>query len=119
MKSFADEGFNEFSKMLEEFSKKADEEKVLDVIEIGAKAFVDDLLKLPKPRSDISKSGYTHLIDSFAYKREKGEIVVGWGTYYGPMVEHGTRRMKAQPHFRSLYNQNKEKYQKLMISKLF
>ena len=66
MKIFADEGFNEFSKMLEEFSKKADEEKVLDVIEIGAKAFVDDLLKLPKPRSDISKSGYTHLIDSFA-----------------------------------------------------
>lgn len=93
-------------------------EKPTDVFLVGAKEFVKDLLKLPKPISRIRKAGYTHLIDSFAYKVKKYEVEAGWGKYYGPMVEHGTNKMNEQPHLYPLWDKNKEKYYKLMITKL-
>ena len=39
----------------------------MEGLEAGAKEFVDDLLKLPKPISKIRKAGYTHLINCFSY----------------------------------------------------
>lgn len=110
-------GFDALEKMLQEFAKKADDNRVLQTMEKGAQAFVEDLLKLPKPKSVVTKSGYTHLIDTFTYRRNKGEIEVGWGKYYGPMVERGTKRMSAHPHLSTLWNQNKEKYYKKMLDK--
>lgn len=93
-------------------------ENPTDVLLVGAKEFVRDLLKLTKPMSRIKKSGYTHLINSFAYKTNKKEIEVGWGKYYGPMVEHGTNKMDEQPHVSPLWDKNKEKYYKSMLTKL-
>lgn len=116
MSSYEFEGFQELSKMLEECIDKV--EDVTEVLEIGAKEFVNDLLKLPKPISQIRKPGYTHLINSFAYRKKKKEIEVGWGKYYGPMLENGTVNMDAKPHVYPLWERKKEKYYKKMITKL-
>lgn len=88
------------------------------ILLVGAEEFVKDLSKLTKPMSQIKKSGYTHLIDSFAYRVKKDEVEAGWGKYYGPMVEHGTPKMNKQPHLYPLWNKNKEKYYKLMLAEL-
>lgn len=93
-------------------------EKPTEILEVGAKEFVNDLLKLTKPMSKIRKSGYAHLVNSFAYRVKKNEVEVGWGKYYGPMVEHGTTKMNEQPHVYPLWDKNKEKYCKLMLTKL-
>ena len=109
-------GFEALSEILEKYANKAD--NFIDVLEVGAKEFVNDLLKLPKPMSKIRKAGYTHLIRSFAYKKRKDEVEVGWGKYYGSMVEHKTKKMDENPHVYPLWDKNKEKYYKTMLTKL-
>lgn len=95
---------------------------VEDILEVGAKEFVKDLLKLTKPKSKIMKSNYTHLVDSFFYQKSKKyskEVEVGWGKYYGPFVEKGTSRHSAKPHLQPLFNLNKNKYYGLMIEQIY
>lgn len=46
------------------------------------------------------------------------DIDVGWGKYYGPMLEHGTKKMSAKAHLKPLFEQNKERYYKKMIAAL-
>ena len=70
--TFDDSGVEDFEKMLKQYAAKADPENALDAIETGAKEFVNDLLKLPKPRSEVKKPGYTHLINTFAMERARG-----------------------------------------------
>ena len=78
-------GFNNLIDELKDYMVKADHSE--EILEIGAKEFVKDLLKLPKPISKIRTSGYTHLITTFCYQKTKNnEIEVGWGKYYGPLV---------------------------------
>lgn len=110
------EGFQDLVDILENYAKGAD--NFIDVLETGAKEFVNDLLKIPKPMSKIRKAGYTHLVRSFAYRKKKDEIEIGWGKYYGPMVEHGTKKMDENPHVYPLWDKNKEKYYKTMLTKL-
>jgi HK97 gp10 family phage protein len=102
------EGFLELGTLLEEYAKVAD--NILDEEEKIAKEFVNDLLKLPRPRSNIKKSKHTHLVNSFAYEKTAKDVAVGWGKYYGRMVEEGTRKMKSQAHLVPLWNRNQEKY---------
>jgi HK97 gp10 family phage protein len=110
-------GFDDLSKDIETYLKNA--ENVQEVLEVGAKEFTNDLLKLPKPKSSIRKSGYTHLVDSFSYRKvDNNEVEVGWGKYYGRLVEEGTFKMKAQPHLRPTWERNKNKYYEKMIKKL-
>ena len=116
---FEEEGLDEFERLIKEYAEKASADRALDAIEIGAKEFLNDLLKLPKPRSGINKAGYTHLVDSFALEREKDEIKAGWGKYYGPMIERGTKKMAKRAHLVPLFEQNKEKYYKKMTEKIF
>lgn len=110
------DGFQDLADIIEKYAKNVD--NVVDALEVGAKEFVNDLLKLPKPISKIRKAGYTHLINSFAYRKKKNEVEVGWGKYYGPMVEHGTKKMDENPHVYPLWDKNKEKYYKTMLTKL-
>lgn len=110
------EGFNELSKSLSDLLNNMDDG--VDILEIGAKSFTDDLLKLGKPISQIRKNSYTHLIDTFSYEKKNDEVIVGWGKYYGRMVENGTKNMSARPHMYPLFEKNKEKYYKLMLAKL-
>jgi HK97 gp10 family phage protein len=110
-------GFNDLSKDIENYLKNA--ENVQEVLEVGAKEFTNDLLKLPKPKSQIRKSGYTHLVDSFSYRKTKNnEVEVGWGKYYGRMVEFGTSKMGSRPHLNPTWERNKSKYYEKMIKKL-
>ncbi len=115
-KTYGYSGFEALSEILEKYSDNVD--NFIDVLEVGAKEFIKDLLKLPKPISKIRKTGYTHLINSFAYRKKKDEIEAGWGKYYGPMVEHGTINMNANPHVYPLWDKHKEKYYKTMVTKL-
>lgn len=115
-KAYGFDGFQDLSKMLENCINKV--ENVVDILEVGAKEFVNDALKLPKPMSKIRKAGYTHLVNSFSYRKKNNEIEAGWGKYYGPMVENGTVKMNARPHLYPLWEKNKEKYYKTMITKL-
>lgn len=115
-KTYGFDGFQDLSKMLEDCINKV--ENVVDILEVGAKELVNDALKLPKPMSKIRKAGYTHLVNSFSYRKKNDEIEAGWGKYYGPMVENGTEKMNARPHFYPLWEKNKEKYYKTMITKL-
>ena len=117
--TFDDSGLEDFEKMLQQYARQADPQNVLDAEEAGAKEFVSDLLKLPKPRSEVRKAGYTHLVNTFAMERANGEIKVGWGKYYGPMVEHGTKKMPAKAHLKPLFERNKEKYYRKMTEKIF
>ncbi len=110
------EGFSALAEQLEFYMKGA--ENSMEILNDGAEAFLNDLNKLAKPISHIRKSGYTHLIDSFAIDSNDKEIVVGWGKYYGRMVELGTKKMDARPHMYPLWDKNKEKYYKLMLTKL-
>lgn len=110
------DGFQDLADVIEGYMKNV--ENPVNILLIGAKEFVSDLLKLPKPISKIRKAGYTHLVSSFAYKVKKDEVEVGWGKYYGPMVEHGTTKMDEQPHVYPLWDKNKGKYYKSMLTKL-
>lgn len=112
-------GLEEFEAMLKEYAAKANPENALDAVEAGARDFVNDLLKLPKPRSAINKPGYTHVVKTFALERAKGEVKAGWGKYYGPMLERGTKKMAAQAHLKPLFEQNKEKYYRKMTESIF
>ena len=108
--TFEDSGMEEFQDMLGSYLSKVDEKSALDAIEEGAKEFVNDLLRLPKPRRKVTAPGYTHLVDSFSYKRDKTGIDVRWGKYYGPMLEHGTKKMSAKAHLKPLF----EQYQRII-----
>lgn len=103
------DGLLDFSKALEEYAKVSD--NVMEEEEKIAQDFVKDLLKLPSPKSKISKSGYTHLISTFSYRKKATEIEIGWGKYYGPMVEKGTIKMiSSHPHLVPLWNRNSKRY---------
>lgn len=114
--SFEIDELGDFQKELQEILAKMDDDNVVKVLKKGADALTQDLLKLPKPRSRIKATGYTHMIDTFADKVNGKEVEVGWGKYYGPMVEHGTVKMSAQPHLTPAYNRNADKYYKIMIN---
>lgn len=112
-----DTGFDELEKALSDFMKNVD--KPMDILKVGAKALVDDVRKLPRPRSTMSGAGYTHLLDTVTYEIANDEIEVGWGKYYGPMVEKGTTKMGAHPHLSTTFETNKEKYYKKMEQEIY
>lgn len=47
-------------------SFKSGRKSALDAIEEGAKEFVNDLLRLPKPRRKVTAPGYTHPLTHLA-----------------------------------------------------
>lgn len=109
-------GFQDLANILENYIEKS--ENTIEILREGAKEFTNDLLKLSKPMSEIKKTGYTHLVKTFSYREKNKEIEVGWGKYYGPMLEYGTKKMKSRAHIYPLWNKNKEKYYKAMLTKL-
>lgn len=111
------DGFNELFNELNSLIQKV--ENPVSILEVGAKSFVKDLLKLSKPHSKIRSSGYTHLVDSFCYEIKNEEIVIGWGKYYGRMVEDGTIKTRSQPHLKPTFERNKKKYYDEMINDFY
>lgn len=116
-------GMDDFFKDLDEWAKIADDAHVEDVLIVGGEALAEDVRKLPSPRSKRG-GGYTHMLDSMTAKKsdkQRQVVEVGWGgkKYYGLFVERGTTKMRAQPHLHPTWNNNKERYYKLMADKLF
>nr|DAM43722.1 MAG TPA: hypothetical protein [Caudoviricetes sp.] len=110
------DGINDLINDLSKYVQSAS--NPVEILEVGAKEFVKDLLKLTKPVSKIKKSGYTHLIDTFCYaKTNNNEIEVGWGKYYGRMVEDGTKKTHSQAHLKPTFNKNRDKYYQKMLEK--
>ena len=110
------DGFDELEKELRLYIQQASPEKAAEIVKAGADEFIKDLKSMPRPRSRIG-GGHTHLLDSFASKRDGKDWLVGWGVYYGRFVEKGTRKMRARPHVIPLWEQHKEKYQQTMNNK--
>lgn len=111
------EAFESLFNDIQKYIKKV--ESPVAILEVGAKEFVNDLLKLTKPYSKISSSNYTHLVDTFTYKINKEEIEVGWGKYYGRMVENGTKLVPKQPHLTPIFEKNKSKYYEKMKNSFY
>lgn len=113
------DGFDAFSRMLEEYGKKTEQKNITKVLEVGARELAEDVRALPKPRSRVMTPGYTHLLDTVTYETEGNEVVVGWGRYYGPMVEKGTVKMNGVSHLRPTFERNQGRYYKDMQKALF
>ena len=107
------EGFGDLTRMLSEWTKKASEESAAAVVGAAAEAFVRDVRALPAPRSALG-GAHTHLLDTVTAQRDGKDYLVGWGKYYGPMVERGTRSMQAQPHLLPTWRKNERKYLAIM-----
>lgn len=110
-----------FDDLLNELGRYIDiVENPIEILEVGALTMVDDVQKLPKPMSDIRKAGYTHLLETVVTRvstRHKDEVEVGWGKWYGRIVELGSDKMRAQSHMIPTFEKNKDKYYKEMIQK--
>lgn len=112
------EGLEKFMDLLEKYEKAADDNHVAEVLMTAGSALAEDVHRLPKPRR--RGAGYTHMLDSVvAAPSGKDAVLVSWGRYYGKFVEHGTKKMGAQPHLIPTWEQNKDRYYKLMTDKLF
>lgn len=116
MKIFGEKAFAELEDTFSDLIKASDD--IPGVLQVAADAFIKDLKALPSPRSDISAAGYTHMLDSFATKKQGESVLIGWGKYYGPILENGSKKMRPHRHFRPTWDRNKEKYYKLMTNKL-
>ena len=118
--TYTDDVFAELQREIKQAADAADEKNIRDALEVGAREFTDDLLKLPYPISQVRKAGYTHMVDSFTYtKNKQGDgFVVGWGKYYGMIQEVGSKEFRAQPHFYPLWEKNKRRYYNDSISRL-
>ena len=112
------EGLKLFADMLEQYAKAADDQNIADVLMVAGEALSEDVRRLPKPRR--RGAGYTHMLDSVAPAQSgKDAVLISWGRYYGKFVEYGTTKMQAQPHLVPTWEQNKDRYYKLMQDKLF
>lgn len=112
------EGLEKFMDLLEKYEKAADDNHVSEVLMQAGEALAEDVHRLPKPRR--RGAGYTHMLDSVtAAPSGKDAVLVSWGRYYGKFVEHGTKKMGAQPHLIPTWEQNKDRYYKMMQDNLF
>ena len=112
------EGLEKFMDLLEKYEKAADDNHVSEVLMQAGEALADDVHRLPKPRR--RGAGYTHMLDSVtAAPSGKDAVLVSWGRYYGKFVEHGTKKMSAQPHLMPEWERNKDRYYKMMQDNLF
>ena len=71
---------------------------------------------LIKPITENTDELVTEITENDLEKKEK-EVVIGWSKYYGRMVERGTEKMYARAHMYPLWEQNEEKYYKIMLEK--
>ena len=111
------QGMEIFLSNLQNYENSVSDAHVAEVLMAGGEALAEDVRKLPKPRR--LGGGYTHMLDSVSAKAEGSVVKVGWGQYYGYFQEHGTRKMKAQPHLIPTWEKNQDRYVELMRKKLF
>ena len=73
---FYSAGMNEFQKIIQEYQEKFEQSRIEAAMMDGAEQLARDVRALPKPRSQIRKSGYTHLLDTVSARKGKnGKIL--------------------------------------------
>ncbi|EAG8700719.1 HK97 gp10 family phage protein [Listeria monocytogenes] len=109
---------NGFDDMVKKFDKLSNvsEKLTLDVLEEAAEFFV----KVLKPNIPISLRNRRHLQESLKIKIEGDTVVVYFddNSFYWRFVENGTSKQRAQNFVKSTYAQNKNKIEKIMLSKI-
>ena len=112
------EGLVKFMDLLEKYEASASDKHISDVLMVAGETLAVEVHRLPKPRR--RGAGYTHMLDSVAAAPSgKDAVLVSWGRYYGRFVEHGTKKMQAQPHLIPTWEQNKDRFYRMMQDKLF
>lgn len=119
MEIYNEAGFDELEQMLKDYADEVSPEKLGQVLKTGADDFISDVRALPKPRSRVTSPRHTHMLDTMDSKEENGRILIGWGVYYGPILEHGSKKMQPHMHLHPTWEGNKEKYYKTMTDKLW
>ena len=113
-------GFDDFSKMLEKYMENTSMDNVLNVLEIGAEVLVQDVRALPRPRSQRSGGGWTHLLDTVTQKKNGEEVEVGSGKIITECSwKKAHVRCRPSHIFLRTFNRNQEKYYKKMQEALF
>ena len=115
------EGFEELQQLLIEEARKVDKENLKQALFAGASELASDANKLPKPISRINSPGYTHLLDSISARMMQGGATgaeVGWGKFYGRMVEKGTSKMSPRAHLIPLFERNAKNYYQTIVDKI-
>lgn len=113
------DGFGELQDQLQDLISNASKEQINQALKDAADQIVEDAHKLPYPISRITKAGYTHLVNSITSSessRSSGvpERVIGWGKFYGRMVEHGTQKYSSRAHLIPMYERNKDQYYRII-----
>lgn len=116
------EGFDAFDEELQSYLKTCDDDNVVQILKAGADELISDVRALPSPRSNITKATHTHLLDAVSGKAEGNKYIVGWGVYYGPIVEAGHTtpkgtKVSARAHLRPTLRDNRQKYESAMQKK--
>lgn len=112
------EGLVKFMDLLEKYEASASDKHISDVLMVAGETLAEEVHRLPKPRR--RGAGYTHMLDSVAAAPSgKDAVLVSWGQYYGKFVEYGTKKMQAQPHLIPTWEQNKDRFYRMMQDKLF
>lgn len=115
------EGLEDIQQTLLEMAQKVDKEHLKEALYAGAVECASDANKLPKPISRINSPGYTHLLASISARMMEGGATgaeVGWGKFYGRMVEKGTRKMAPRAHLIPMFEKNANNYYQKIVDKL-
>lgn len=115
------EGFEELQQLLIEEARKVDKENLKQALLAGATELASDANKLPKPISRINSPGYTHLLSSISARMMQGGATgaeVGWGKFYGRMVEKGASKMSPRAHLIPLFERNAKNYYQTIVDKI-
>lgn len=117
-------GFEELEKEINDILKNV--ENIQDILTEGAKEYVNDLSRLPRPYSKLKRIRSSHMLDVMGYRKaDNNEVEVGAGVYWLRFVELGTQPSSkrkwstpSNPFMRRTWDKNKEKYYKKMINKI-
>ncbi len=117
-------GFDDLSNLLGDILKNIDDPQ--DALVEGAKLYVNDVSKLPRPYSDLKRVNSKHMLDTIHYRRAKNsEVEVGAGVYWLNFVNLGTSRSSkrkwstpANPFLNRTWDANKNKYYSAIIKKI-
>lgn len=122
--TFTISGVTEIQRAFDTLGRKLGRKVIVQEVRKGVKVLAEDVrARAPKyagPRKDVKKGALKEDVRVRARAKIKRgaiamDVVVGKGTkkkkgaYYGPMLEYGTKKMRARPFIRPAFDANKER----------
>ncbi len=123
------QGFARLAALLEGYVERSSPANILKAHAAGAEYFVGVMRSRGSPRGRSSP----HMLDTITYEQDsaKTETVVGWGKFYGRLVESGHRAggfakkkmakkstVPGRPHMRPEFNSQREEIINRMVAVL-